>query len=128
MPKKRAKNGDKNPDNGQFTRGNGAASGKGRPKKDTLLKDRCKNLTDKAVGLLEKIMVDVEARGTDRIRAAEIILAYGHGKPTQRIAGDTELPPVRVWGANGVEHLGDVVGILHELDLEPPGEEEATPS
>lgn len=128
MASKRAKNGDKNPDNGQFTKGNGAANGKGRPKKDTLLKDRCKNLTDNAVGLLESIMVDKEARGTDRIRAAEIILAYGHGKPTQRIAGDTELPPVRVWGADGVGHLADVVGILHELGLEPVDEEEATPS
>jgi hypothetical protein len=77
----------------------------GRPKKNKDLVTRCQDLTEKVLDNLEEIVE--QGKPLERIKAGEIILAYGHGKPTQR----TELT-----GQNGDE-LRIVVREINANDL-----------
>lgn len=54
------------------------------PKKKKELTARCQDLTDECADTLAKILKSEKERTADRIKAAEIILAYGWGKPKQQ--------------------------------------------
>ena len=54
------------------------------PKKKKELTVRCQDLTDECANTLAKILKNEKERTADRIKAAEIILAYGWGKPKQQ--------------------------------------------
>jgi hypothetical protein len=64
----------------------------GRPKQPEDLRLSLRVLTPKAVETLGIILNDGEAKGSERIRAAELILAYAWGKPTQIVQDITERP------------------------------------
>ena len=50
-------------------------------------------LTPKAVEKLEDILMDPESKSTERIKAIELILAYGHGRPQQNQVHAVEAGP-----------------------------------
>lgn len=62
----------------------------GRPKKIKELTVRCRNMTEDILNVLHSILMDKEHRGGDRIRAGELILAYGYGKPQQTVTLDDQ--------------------------------------
>jgi hypothetical protein len=69
----------------------------GRPKYRLEFRERCRNFADKeGWAALEDIARTKNAR--DRMKALEMIFAYGYGKPTQPISGDPaeEAPPIEV--------------------------------
>lgn len=47
--------------------------------------EECKKLTPVALKVLTDVMVSGNAKDADRIRAGEIVLSYGHGKPSQQV-------------------------------------------
>lgn len=62
----------------------------GRPKQPKEFKDIVKNNTVTAINAVIEIMNDPNAKGSDRIKAAEIVMDRAYGKATQLIAGDSE--------------------------------------
>ncbi len=81
----------------------GNASGRPRRKMDPCLKSKCKDMTEQVLNRLKEILeanvepkvarhgaqmavVKAAVRVSDQVKACEIILAYGHGKPTQYVA------------------------------------------
>lgn len=98
MAKKSAKNGTESAklprdEKGRFTGGN---PGGGRPKMPEELKEAFRELTSKAKDTLVEIMCDPCAKETARIRAAEIILERGWGKPEQAVSLETQTAEVGV--------------------------------
>ena len=71
----------------------------GRPKKINELVDKCQDLTGECADVLANILKDEKERTTDRIKAAEIILAYGWGKPKQQteLTGKDGGPLLFIW-------------------------------
>lgn len=67
---------------GQFTKGN---SGGGRPKMPEEIREAFQKVCPEALEVLVSIMSDADAKDTDRIRAAEVILERGYGKAPQSI-------------------------------------------
>jgi hypothetical protein len=57
----------------------------GRPKMPKDLKEAFKAASPKALEILKKILADPEAKDSDRLRAAEIILDRAYGKPAQSV-------------------------------------------
>ena len=55
----------------------------GRPKQNKDLVERCRDMTPKVLDTMQLILE--RGKAMERIKAGEIILAYGHGKPTQRV-------------------------------------------
>ena len=49
------------------------------------ISELCKQLTPKALGTLVDVIINTKAKDADRIRASEIVLSYGHGKPRQQL-------------------------------------------
>lgn len=45
----------------------------------------CREATPEAVRTLREVLIRPDAKDSDRIRAAEILLSYGHGKPMQGV-------------------------------------------
>jgi len=64
----------------------------GRPKKVKEVAEYAKKYTIEAIDVLVKIMRDDSAPETARIRAAEVILDRGLGKPVQSIVGEVKMP------------------------------------
>ena len=62
----------------------------GRPKQPKEFKDIIKNNTVAAINAVIGIMNDEDAKPTDRLKAAEIVIDRAYGKATQLIAGDSE--------------------------------------
>lgn len=86
---------------GRFTKGNKSG---GRPKIPDDIKEMCKALTPKAIETAKTIMLDEEAKDADRLRAAEIILDRGYGKPAQSVNVETnDLPRFVFVGADNVK-------------------------
>ena len=54
------------------------------PKKQVELTTHCRDLTMECAGVLTEIMRTAKNKATDRIKAAELLLAYGWGKPKQQ--------------------------------------------
>lgn len=66
-----------------FAKGKSGNPG-GRPKLPEELKEAFKALAPKAVETLASIMSNDNAKDSDRVRAAEVILDRGYGKPKQQ--------------------------------------------
>ena len=75
----------------------------GRPKIPEDVKAAFKELTPQAVETLKGIMLNPLAKDADRIKAAEIIMDRGYGKPTQAVDVDVnKLPQVIFMGEEDV--------------------------
>ncbi len=77
----------------------GGNAGKGRrrgvPNKATAaVREIAQQYTVEAVEALAAVMRDATAPPAARVSAATALLDRGHGKPTQPISGDDEMPPV----------------------------------
>lgn len=66
-----------------FKKGEPRKAGPGRPKVPEEFKAKCKAYTDETV--LPRWIREVEEDGPNWVKAAELIAAYGHGKPSQQI-------------------------------------------
>lgn len=77
--------------NGRFVKGHSGNGG--RPKLPEEVREMCRALTPEAIRTAERIMLDGEAKPADRLKAAEIILDRGCGKPAQSVAIETETAP-----------------------------------
>ena len=64
-------------------------------KAPTLIRSLARGHTERAIQVLQGIM-DNGSNETARISAAQALLDRGWGKPTQPIAGDDELDPLRI--------------------------------
>ncbi len=80
------KNSNRDPATGRFLPGN---SGGGRKPLPEDLRDRFQTAGPEALDMLLAVMRDKKARAADRIRAAEIILDRGWGKPRQAVEIDS---------------------------------------
>ncbi len=65
-----------------FTKGN---PGGGRKKIPASVTEACRLLTEDAIGVLKKILLNELARDADRLRAAEALLNRGWGMPSQSL-------------------------------------------
>lgn len=83
---------------GQFVKGN---SGGGRPKLPDDLKQAFREAAPDALRVLKKVLLDEDEATKNRIRAAEIILDRGYGKPVQAVDLDASSVPQVVF-------IGDV--------------------
>jgi hypothetical protein len=77
----------------------GGNAGKGRrpgvPNKATAaVREIAQKYTVEAVEALAAVMRDATAPPAARVSAATALLDRGHGKPTQPVSGDDEMPPV----------------------------------
>lgn len=85
---------------GRFLPGNKTG---GRTRMPEELVEMCRALSPQAIETAKKIMLDKEARAGDRLRAAEIILDRGYGKPQQAVNLEVEkVAPVIFIGADEV--------------------------
>lgn len=75
----------------QFKRGQ-SGNPAGRPKAAKDFGAACRERTPAALRALDAAL-KVPARA---VRAAEVLLAYGYGKPTQPFAGSADFPPIGV--------------------------------
>lgn len=83
MPSKgRKKETGRDPVTGRFVKGYG---GGGRKKLPEDLKEAFRACGPDALDVLRRILLDEEAKHSDRIRCAEIILDRGYGKPVQAV-------------------------------------------
>jgi len=62
----------------------------GRPQIPEELKKRLKELTPKAIEVMAEIMLDTEQRGSDRLKAAELIADRAYGKPVQQVDAEVD--------------------------------------
>ena len=77
---------------GQFIKGK-SGNPEGRPKMPEDLKEAFRELTPAAVRALSEIINSPESKPVERIRAAEVILDRGWGKPTQSMEIETNKVP-----------------------------------
>ncbi len=74
-------------DKGRFVKGVCPYKGGGRPKRLKELTEIAQMYTVEAVQTCVEIMLDEKAKNSDRIRASEVVLERGWGKPVQPITG-----------------------------------------
>lgn len=87
---------------GRFTKGK-SGNPNGRAKIPADLKEAFKAQCPKALDILVGIMNDPVSKDNDRIRAAEIILDRGYGKPAQAVELETKnVPRVVFVGENDI--------------------------
>ena len=69
------------------------------PKKQIELMTHCRDLTMECADVLTDIMRTAKNKAADRIKAAEIILGYGWGKPKQQteLTGKDNGPLLFIW-------------------------------
>ena len=68
----------------------------GRPKEVGHVRELARQWTEQAIQTLADIMQDPSQPARARVAAAESLLDRGYGKPTQPIAGDDAMDPIRV--------------------------------
>lgn len=83
----------RDPKTGKFLPGNRSG---GRPKLPDDLKEAFRAAAPDALNVLKKILMDKEAKHSDRIKCAEIILDRGYGKPVQAVDLDANTGEVGV--------------------------------
>ena len=95
--KPKPKPGNERDERGRFVKGSTGGGG-GRPKMPEDLKKAFRSHSEEACKILVGIMNDKDARNADRIKAAEIILDRGYGKPTQAVdlEGSIDAIPVAI--------------------------------
>lgn len=77
---------------GKFVKGcSGNPAGGGRPKLPAELKAMCQGLAPEAIKVAAQLLNDSEQPGNVRLKAAEVILDRGYGKPAQAIEGELEI-------------------------------------
>ena len=69
------------------------------PKKQIELTTYCKDLTMDCASVLKEIMMSENNKPADRLKAAEVILGYGWGKPKQQteLTGKDNGPLLFIW-------------------------------
>lgn len=86
------------------------------------LQSKCQKLSGKAIETWRKIMEDGDAPYKDRIRAAELIIAYGYGRPLQQaemlVTGQIGHEVVEI--PLGLRQKMDEILELHPKELPPP--------
>jgi len=97
QPSKGKKKGDgRDATTGRFVKG---YKGGGRKELPPEIKEMCRALTPQAIEIAKKIMLDDDAKHSDRLRAVEIILDRGYGKPVQAVDLDAAtIPQVVILG------------------------------
>lgn len=78
--------------NGHFKKGTSGNAG-GRPKVPEELKEAFKAAAPDALQVLKFVMLNSREKASDRLRAAEIILDRGYGKPVQAVDLDASSVP-----------------------------------
>ncbi len=119
----------------RFQKGqSGHAEGRPKGKKVAELEGDARDFCDTVFVVLKGIVLETEATRRDRIRAGELILAYGMGKPRQAItvSGEEGKPPVLVDSVTSVlERLiaaGGAGAVGGMLALPPTGGASGAPS
>lgn len=82
---------------GTFVKGvSGNPSGRPKKKKDPILQAACKDFDFAVLEMLQEIVKakGKNTRNADRIKAGEIILAYGHGRPRQTVEQKVEMQDI----------------------------------
>ncbi len=75
-------------------------------KAPTLVKSLARAHTEGAVKVLSGIMNEKKSPPASRVAAAEALLSRGWGRPTQPIAGDDDMDPIKMI-VTGVPRDGD---------------------
>lgn len=65
----------------------------GRPKLDPRLRDMARAKTEEAFAVILDCLADPDKKIA--LRAAEVLLDRGYGRPTQPISGDEDGPPIQ---------------------------------
>src|SRR6478735_10079032 len=79
----------------------GGNAGKGRPRRvpnkaTAAVREIAQEYTLEAVEALATVMRDPSAPHAARISAATALLDRGHGRPTQPVSGDRDMPPIEL--------------------------------
>ena len=70
----------------------------GRPKETAEVKALARQYTAQAIDTLASIMLNEDAKGSERVSAAVALLDRGYGKPPQSIGGDPNGVPILTKG------------------------------
>ena len=68
----------------------------GRPKENSQVKALARVWTEQAIATLAEIMVNTEAKGSERVSAAVALLDRAYGKPAQAIVGDSSFDRILI--------------------------------
>lgn len=80
----------------------------------------CAELTPATVEMLREVVTNPQAKDADRLRAGEIILSYGHGRPSQQIDLNVK-GPRNVAALSTVELEAIACGVPPPFQLEHQG-------
>lgn len=110
---------------GRFLPGQSGNPG-GRPRTPASVRESFRECTELALTTLKQVMQDVEAPPSSRVKAAEVTLAYGWGRPTQpfEISGP-EGGPVKTEAVSrevDPEHVIKVARVLADAGVSLAGD------